>query len=152
MLSICPVGPIEGGKIIFDSLPAEYREFTPAQGHSITLILSGSAKDSTIEDINETVAVESPEDRPSDEVVGRAKELLNTAQRYAPIYLAASDVECFEGDLHVHWVTAKKRMTIISSRRGQPIRLYKTIAGGLAQVIQNPSAADVTLALQWVLQ
>lgn len=119
----------------------------------MSLVINSSAIPITIAEITRTVEAEAPEDRPSDPVVQRAIQLLEEAHAQTSVYLAASEVEGFEGDLFIHWKTPKKRMTIISPRQPESaLRLYKKLSTGWSQLIQNPSPADVTAGLAWVLE
>jgi hypothetical protein len=116
-------------------------------------VLSAWAVPSTIAEIDQVIAADSAEDRPSEETIRRVELLLKESHAHFPVYLAASEVESFEGALLIHWTTLNKRLTIISPRElDRPLKLYKRVASGWSQLTPNPSPVDLTAALQWVMQ
>lgn len=150
MLSL--VGPnVAQGSI---SAPAAaYAEFILPKDTLVEAVLSSSALPLTIAQIRRVAASEPPEDRPPEVAVQRAVRLLEETHASAAIYLAASDIESFEGDLFIHWTSAKKRITIISPhQQNGSVRLYKKIGTEWSQLMLNPSPVDVASALKWVLQ
>ena len=133
--------------------PAYYAEVSGSMESVVSGILSACAVPNTLADINEVVVSAPPEDRLIEETTLRAKHLLEEANAIAPIYLAASEVESFEGDLLIHWTTTNKRLTLISPReQDRPLKLYRRIANGWSELTPNPVANDLSSALLWVMQ
>lgn len=154
MLSIiAPTAVAISGQAIHRATSAYYAQVSPAADSLISGILSACAVPSTIAEIDKVVASDPVEDRPTEETIRRAKHFLEEAHVHSPVYLTASEVESFEGDLLIHWTTPNKRIAIISPhQQNQPLKLYKTISSGWSNLMSNPSPVDLNLALQWVMQ
>ena len=132
--------------------PAVYRQFIKTEDASIAHVLSAMAVEDTVTTILSVVAAESEEDRPTSAVVERAVALLRAAQIVEPIYLRASEVEGFEGDLLIHWRTPQKRVTLVAPKQSdQSVRLHKRRASGWSEFANAPSPADMVSALKWLL-
>ena len=130
---------------------AQYATVNSTRGPA--LHLSSIAVPTTIARMERIAETDPLEDRPTGNVVLRLTTLLAESHAHAAIFIGASEVESFEGDLLVHWQSSGKRVTIISPRQEeQPLRLYRKLSTGWSQLMQDPSPTDVTAALQWSLQ
>jgi hypothetical protein len=134
-------------------IAAEYRQYAQAQDTFISRVVNGMAVEDTIRDIRSVALAETDEDRPDEAVIARAEAILRKANQHDPIYLEASEIEGFEGDLLIHWATEQKRLTLVSPKQpDQNLRLYRRMANGWTEHVPNPSPADIVTAIKWVLQ
>jgi hypothetical protein len=151
VLSIVPVG----STMDFEAIPpppAHYYEISEADTEHFSLIINLSAASETTTEIDSMFRSEPLEDRPTKAVAEAAIRMIWDADTCSPMYLAASEIESFEGDLLVHWTIRGKRVTLISSNPDGHVKLYKSGSSHLSELIPNPSAKDLVIALNSLMQ
>ena len=146
MLSIAP--NVVAGEL---ARPPAYCDPIVDTGAVFSVLLNLSAAEATLSEIDQTLKSEPSEDKPTAEIVSAAKAMIMGAAEPVPFFLAASEVEGFEGRLLVHWTLAAKRVTLIASGPEVRMKLYKKTHPTLSELIPNPSPADLHSALTWIL-
>lgn len=132
--------------------PAHYHEISDTDTTLFSVVISLAAASEITAEINSVIETEPSEDRPSGIVGEAAIEMINTADRLSLVFLKASEIESFEGSLLVHWTVRNKRVTLIASGPDGHIKLYKKHTTNLSELIPNPSATDLSTALNWIMQ
>lgn len=151
LASIALISPLSSQGQIAPSSAIHQGELAFAQ--EMLLSWGPTAVASTLAAIDRVVDTEDAEDRPSEYAKRRIVHLLAEAQNVSRIYIAASDVEGFEGSLLVHWTAHGKRVVLISPRsEDKPPSLYRKVADGWSELMQDPTPTDLAASLAWVLQ
>jgi hypothetical protein len=132
--------------------PTHYHEIAQTDTCPVSFVISLSAASETIAEVNSILETEPPEDRPTKAVSDSAIKMIRTADECSLMYLAASEIESFEGDLLVHWTIRDKRVTLIVSGPDGRIKLYKRGKSNLSELIPNPAAIDLVSALTSLMQ
>jgi hypothetical protein len=132
--------------------PGHYHEIAQADTCQFSFVISLSAAAETIAEVNGIIETEPPEDRPTRAVSESAIKMIRNADECSLMYLAASEIESFEGDLLVHWAIREKRVTLIASGPDGRVKLYKRGKSNLSELIPNPTAIDLVSALTSLMQ
>ncbi len=94
-------------------------------------------------------------DFPSSHAMGIARDLCHDVDRILGTTVSFSGLECFEGDLLIHWRSAERGITLIcpSDLRREP-KLYREELSGprllKSDIAANPHASDVAREINWV--
>jgi len=121
-------------------------------GALFSVFLNLEAASVTNAEIDQIVSDESPDEKPEPPVIDAAKNIVSAAAYPVPFFLAASEVECFEKRLLVHWALGSKRVTLITSGPEARTRIYKKTATNLSELTTNPSPVDLRNAINWILE
>jgi len=97
------------------------------------------------------------EDTPSAHARDMAKRMLSEAQTYGPVYLGATTVEGFEGDLLLHWDTPTRSIVLICpSSSAKPPQIYSETLSGKhsadSNLLKDASPFDLWKSLEWILK
>jgi hypothetical protein len=117
-----------------------------------SVVISLAAVSEIKSEIDSVIETDPPEDKPLRVVGEAAVEMIEAADSHSPIFLTASEIESFEGNLLVHWEVRNKRLTLIASGPDGRTKLYKKAASNLSEIIPNPSPIDLSDALTWIMQ
>ncbi len=123
------------------------------------MIIGSTALERTRTEIERISAdpVEPEEDRPTRFACDTARRLLAEVQKIAPISIAASAVESFEGRLAIHWDTTTGGVVLLCpADPSRPTILYRETLGGKrpahSAAVSGPSPADIAASLKWLLR
>jgi hypothetical protein len=132
--------------------PADYYQIAKTDAALFSVVISLAAVSQINSGIDGVIETDPPEDRPLRIVGEVAIEMIKAADRHSLVFLPASEIESFEGSLFVHWTIRNKRVTLIASGPDGHIKLYKKGEGNLSELVPNPSAKDLSVALYWIMQ
>jgi hypothetical protein len=131
--------------------PMHYHEISETDAALFSVVISLTAAAEINSEINDVIEAEPPEDRPLGVVSEGVIKMIKDADEYSLVFLTASEIESFEGNLLIHWVIREKRVTLIGGPDGH-IKLYKKGNANLSELIPNPSARDLSIALNQIMQ